>query len=44
MKVHNYPLCITYSVATLGDFIACITPLETHVTDEEMEVLQQSDD
>lgn len=29
MKVKSYPLCITYTVATLGEFIACITPIES---------------
>jgi proliferating cell nuclear antigen len=46
MKVHKYPLCITYTVATLGDFIACISPIESQAksTYEETEALYQSDD
>jgi proliferating cell nuclear antigen len=28
MKVDKFPLCIKYSVATLGTFVACITPKE----------------
>ena len=46
MKVHKYPLCITYTVATLGDFIACISPIEAQAksTYEETEALYQSDD
>lgn len=46
MKVQKYPLCITYTVATLGDFIACISPIEAQNkgTYEETEALYQSDD
>lgn len=47
MKVTKYPLCIKYSVATLGTFVACITPKEatdTKNTFEDAETLYQSDD
>jgi len=47
MKVTKYPLCIKYSVATLGDFVACITPKETGDSKnnyEDAEELYQSDD
>lgn len=27
MKVNKYPLCIQYTVATLGDFVACMSPI-----------------
>lgn len=46
MKVTKYPLCIKYSVATLGTFVACITPKEatdTKNTFEDAEELYQSD-
>lgn len=46
MKVHKFPLCITYTVATLGDFIACISPIEAQAksTYEETEALYQEED
>jgi proliferating cell nuclear antigen len=28
MKVKSYPLCIKYTVGTLGEFIVCIAPIE----------------
>ena len=28
MRVQKFPLCITYTVASLGELIACITPIE----------------
>jgi proliferating cell nuclear antigen len=33
MKVKKYPLIIQYTVATLGDFIACISPIEPKIID-----------
>lgn len=47
MKLTKYPLCIKYSVATLGTFVACITPKETPEasnTFEDAEALYRSDD
>lgn len=45
MKVQKYPLCITYTVATLGEFIACITPIgeQPKETYEETTALYASD-
>jgi len=33
MKVQKYPLCIKYTVATLGEFIACIIPVDLQEKD-----------
>jgi proliferating cell nuclear antigen len=47
MKVNKYPLIIQYTVATLGDFIACISPIEPKIMDstyKENEELYASDE
>jgi hypothetical protein len=46
MKVQKYPLIIQYTVATLGDFTACISPIDSKKvsTYEENEQLYNSDD
>lgn len=46
LKVKKFPMCIKYTVATLGEFIACIAPIEAQSknTYEETEALYQSED
>lgn len=49
MKVKTFPLVIKYTVATLGEFTACITPINPSTTQitqsyENCETLYQSDD
>lgn len=48
MKVDKFPLCIKYSVATLGSFVACIAPKESsdvkNNSYEDNEELYQEDD
>lgn len=46
MRVKKFPLCIKYTVATLGDFIVCISPGEPQTKDtyDETDSLFQSED
>ena len=46
MKVTKFPLVITYTVATLGEFIACVAPadLKEKKRFEDVEQLYQSDE
>lgn len=45
IKAERFPICLRYSVATLGHFVALISPVsDTQDTYEEAEGLYQSDD
>lgn len=53
MRVKKYPVCLTYTVATLGEFVACVSPMEqdselqqksaTQMAFTDAEALYQSD-